>query len=223
MNLPFTVDQFLAVFERYNQTVWPFQILANLIALFAIAFAVKRIPHTEKTISAIMAILWLWIGVVYHLIFFSPINPAARAFGALNIVQGFVFLYYGVIKSRLAFQYRSDGFGMTGSLLILYGLIIYPVLGYFLGHVYPKSPTFGLPCPTTIFTFGMFLWTGAKVPKITLVIPLIWSFIGFSAALTMGIYEDVGLLVAGVVGTTLVIVRDKNMRDGGREVPAGTF
>jgi hypothetical protein len=218
MNLPFTVDQFLAVFEQYNQTVWPFQILSNLLAIFVIAFAVKRIPHTDKIISAILAILWLWIGVVYHLIFFSPINPAARAFGALNIVQGFVFLYYGVIKSRLVFQYRSDNYGMTGSLMILYALIIYPVLGYFLGHVYPKSPTFGLPCPTTIFTFGMFLWTGTRVPKITIVIPLIWSFIGFSAAVTMGVYEDIGLLVAGVVGTVLVILRDTRMKYISQEV-----
>lgn len=40
-------------------------------------------------------------------------------------------------------------YGMTGSLLMLYAMMIYPALGYFLGHVYPKAPTFGVPCPTT--------------------------------------------------------------------------
>jgi hypothetical protein len=83
------------------------------------------------------------------------------------------------------------------------------VLGYLFGHVYPKSPTFGLPCPTTIFTFGLLLWTKTKFPKAVLVIPFLWSLIGFSAALTMGIHEDIGLLVAGVLGTVLLLLRER--------------
>jgi hypothetical protein len=88
-------------------------------------------------------------------------------------------------------------------------LLIYPVLGYFLGHVYPHSPTFGLPCPTTIFTFGLLLWADNKVPKYLLVIPLLWSLIGFLAAFQLGVLEDVMLLITGLVATTLIWYRDK--------------
>jgi hypothetical protein len=130
-------------------------------------------------------------------------------FAALNVVQSIVFLIFGVFKPRLSFHFQADIYGITGWLFILYALIGYPFLGYYLGHIYPKSPTFGLPCPTTIFTFGVLLWTKARIPKTVLVIPFLWSVIGFSAALTMGIREDIGLLVAGVAGTLLILTRDR--------------
>jgi hypothetical protein len=213
MNLPFTTEQFLAVFEQYNQTVWPIQIFLNLVALCALILAVRRTTQSDKIISAILAFLWLWIGIVYHLVFFAPINPAARVFAGLNILQGLMFVYFGLFRPRLSFQFKPNFYGITGSILILYALIIYPVLGLFLGHQYPKSPTFGLPCPTTIFTLGLLLWTSARIPKAILIIPFIWSLIGFSAALTMGIHEDIGLLVAGIAVTTMVIIRDRKSPD----------
>jgi len=98
--------------------------------------------------------------------------------------------------------------------LILYGMVLYPVLGYFLGHAYPASPTFGAPCPTTIFTFGLLLWTKGRVKWFLLVLPLIWSLIGFGAAVKLGIREDIGLLVAGLVGTIVLLAK----RDGGLAV-----
>jgi len=39
--------------------------------------------------------------------------------------------------------------------------------------------------------------------------PLLWSLIGFGAALSLGIREDFGLLVAGALGTVLLIWRDR--------------
>ena len=207
MNLPFTPDQFLSVFVLYNLTVWPAQIFLNLLALTAIAFVIRPFSSSSRVIGGILAFLWLWTGLAYHIAFFSDINPAAKLFGAFNVLQGMVFLMYGVVRDKLCFGFRPDVRGIVGALLILYALVIYPVLGHSFGHAYPRSPTFGLPCPTTIFTFGILLWTVGKVPKTILVIPFLWSLIGFSAALTMGIHEDVGLLVSGVFGTALVITR----------------
>lgn len=210
MNLPFTLDQFILVFENYNQSVWPFQIILNLLAIGVLVLVLKPLPSSNKMIAAILAFFWLWIGIAYHLAFFSAINPAAYFFALANVLQGVAFLFFGVFKSRLAFRYQTNIFGIIGALFVLYALIVYPVLGYSLGHVYPKSPTFGLPCPTTIFTFGILLWTDAKIPRVVLIIPLFWSLIGFSAALTLGIREDIGLLVAGVVGLALILIRDKH-------------
>jgi hypothetical protein len=96
-------------------------------------------------------------------------------------------------------------------------MVVYPVIGTLLGHAYPQSPVFGVaPCPTTIFTFGLLLWTTAKVPKYVLVIPLLWSLLGVTAAFTLGIREDTGLLVAGVVGTILLIWCDRGTSPEGR-------
>jgi hypothetical protein len=209
MNLPFTTEQFLSVFEQYNQAVWPVQIFLNILGLAAVVLAVKKYAFSDRLIIAILAFLWLWIGIAYHLAFFAAINPGAYAFAALNVIQGIVFITFRGSRKRLSFHFKSDRYGFIGALLILYALVIYPILGYALGHVYPKSPTFGLPCPTTIFTFGLLLWSERGVPKSILILPFLWSLIGFAAALKLGIREDIGLLVAGIVGAGLLLLRDR--------------
>lgn len=209
MNLPFNATQFLQIFENYNNAVWPFQIILNLLALTAISLAFKKMKHRDKIISGILAFFWLWIGIVYHLVFFTTINKGAYLFGVLFIIQGVLFVFSGIVKDKLVFQFRFDANNIVGILLIFYALIIYPIIGHFFGHIYPQQPTFGLPCPTTIFTFGILLWTFKRVPKYVLIIPVLWSIIGFSAAINLGIKEDFGLLVAGLLGLILLIIRDR--------------
>lgn len=209
MSLPFTVEEFLSVFEVYNRSIWPMQILLYGLALAATILAVRKTTFSNKISSAILAFFWLWTGIVYHLTYFTSINQAAYVFGSLFVIQGLIFLFTGVFGSNLSFQFRPDTRGITGSVFILYALVIYPLLGHFLGHVYPASPTFGAPCPTTIFTFGLLLWTDKVFPKYVLGIPLLWSVIGFSAALSLTIREDFGLLIAGLVGTLLIFMRKR--------------
>ncbi len=209
MNLPFTVDEFLSVFARYNVTIWPFQVILNLLGFSAIVLAVKQFPFSNKCIAAILAFLWLWVGIAYHVLFFSSINPAAYGFGALYILQGIVFLYGGVVKGKLSFHFRPNSYGLTGLILLVYGMVVYPMIGYFLGHSYPNAPTFGLPCPTTIFTFGILLLTNSRISWGILIIPVAWSLIGSSAALALGMFEDIGLFVAGVGGAVAIVLREK--------------
>jgi len=211
MGLPFTVEQFMGIFEKYNIAVWPMQIILVLIALLALSLSLRKFSFSNKMISTFLGLFWLWIGVVYHLTYFTSINKAAYIFGVLYIIQGLIFIFVGSMKSKLSFKFQSNSYGIIGSLFILYALVIYPTLGYVFGHVYPKNPTFGLPCPTTIFTFGLLLWTDEIVPKYVLVIPLIWSIIGFGAALSLGVKEDYGLLIAGVLGFILIFIRDRKL------------
>lgn len=204
MQLPFSLDQFLSVFVAYNTAIWPMQIALNLVAVLSIGLCFRaKVP--SRSIAAILGILWLWTGVVYHLTFFQSINPAAMAFGGLCIAEAAVFLYAGVIKQTLEFGVSRGWKAYLGGLFLLYGLLVYPVIGHSLGHVYPAAPTFGVPCPTTIFTFGLLLWTRRPVKWYVILIPLIWSCIGFIAATNLGIREDVGLFVAGIVGTVVLL------------------
>jgi hypothetical protein len=210
MGLPFTVEQFLDVFARYNQAIWPLHLVAYALGLTAVALAWRPSAAGHRLIAAILAACWLWMGVVYHLLFFREINPAAIGFAALFVVEGLLFLWAGVARPRLVFAARADGYGLVGGLLVLYAMLIYPAIGAALGHGYPQSPSFGVaPCPTTIFTFGLLLWTGARVPKRLLVIPVLWALLGVSAATALGIREDLGLLAAGLVAPALLAWRDR--------------
>ena len=207
MNLPFTLEQFLDVFAQYNNTIWPFQIILYLLALGAIFSAAMPASFSQRVVLIVLGFFWLWMGVIYHIVFFSPINPAAYGFGILFVIQGLLFLW-SARKNTITFSVTSGWRDSVGSLFIAYGLVLYPLLGLYVGHVYPSSPTFGAPCPTTIFTFGILIWSRG-LPLYLLIVPVLWSLIGFTAALTLGIYEDVGLLVSGITGTILIVMRSR--------------
>jgi hypothetical protein len=74
MRLPFTTAQFLDVFRQYITAIWPMQIVFILLALAAIYFSVRKGSYSDKIIVITLTILWLWMGIVYHLIYFSTIN-----------------------------------------------------------------------------------------------------------------------------------------------------
>jgi uncharacterized protein DUF6064 len=205
MQPPFSAEQFFEVLRRYNETVWPAQWGFYALALVAVIVAGRgQTPRAGRIVSGILALLWLWMGVVYHLTFFRAINPAATLFGALFIVEAGLLAWTGVWRTRLVFRPQFDWASVMGGLLLLYGLVLYPMLGLALGHRYPATPTFGLPCPTTIFTIGLLLWATPTMPRTVLVIPMIWSALGLSAAVNLGVREDFGLLAAGVLAAVVL-------------------
>jgi hypothetical protein len=72
-------------------------------------------------------------------------------------------------------------------------------------------PTFGLPCPTTIFTIGILAFMISEYPRSVLVVPVLWCLVGAQAAFVLGVAQDMGLIVAGVVGVVLLIKAKKPM------------
>jgi Family of unknown function (DUF6064) len=212
LGIPFTPEQFFGVFEQYNQAIFPTQFVLILLTVTSITLAADPKPTANKTTSVLLGFLWLWAGVVYHLIFFTKISPPAYFFGLLFVFQGLLFLYEGVARNRLSFRADQKIYGIFGAMFIAYALAIYPLIGYALGRIFPSSPTFGVPCPTTIFTFGLLLWADKKVPLSLLIIPVLWSIVGTSAALSFGVKEDFGLLVAATMGTASIIRRNLKLK-----------
>jgi hypothetical protein len=216
MNMPFTVDQFMEVFAKYNLAIWPAQVIAYLLGAMAIFLAIRKREYSGRVISAVLSCFWIWNGAAYHISFFSRINKPAFAFGMLFILQGALFFWSGVIKSNLAFRFRRNAISMVGFLIILYGMVIYPVIGHLLGHSFPHSPVYGVaPCPTTIFTFGLLLWSEKKIPVSLLLIPFIWVVVGGSAAVFLGVREDLGLIVSGLISVSIILLRGRKVRSAG--------
>ena len=209
MKIPFTYDEFLGVFEQYNQDVWPAQLILYALAGIALLAIYRNDTRGRQVLFAVLSLLWAWMGLVYHITYFSAINKGAYVFGLLFLIQGIAFAYLGIIRDNSSFDIRIDIYTITGAVFIVYALIGYPLLGIVLGHVYPRSPTFGVPCPTTIFTFGVLLFSTHRVPFFVLLIPFLWSIVGFSAAFHLDIYEDIGLIISGVVSSVIIAVLRK--------------
>jgi hypothetical protein len=151
-------------------------------------------------IALLLAGLWLWAALAYHLVFFASLNVAAWWFGILFALGAMLFDWFGVVNDRLRFHLAGGAWQITGAILIVSALAVYPALSHTFGHRYPIQATFGLPCPTTIFTIGILLFTAAPVPRAVFIVPVVWSAIGSFAALCLGMVEDFSLLAAGVIG-----------------------
>ncbi len=204
MELPFTVEQFFGVFREYNLAVWPVQVFLVALAVAAIVLVVVPQRWSGVGVSSILAFLWAWIALAYHLALFASINPLAYAFASVSLVCAGLFLWQGVVRRRLEFKLTAGARAAIGFGLIVYALAVYPVLSIYAGHRYPGLPTFGLPCPTTIFTIGLLAFLVAPYPRSPFVIPVLWCLVGVQAAFMFDMPQDLGLAVAGAFGIVLL-------------------
>jgi hypothetical protein len=206
VSLPFTSEDFFGVFARYNEAVWPAQIALNALALFCVVLAFRAGGRPGRWISALLAALWFWTAVAYHFAFFSRINPAAWLFGGVALAGALAFLWLGTVRGRLRFSPVADWRGATGGILIAYALLAYPLLGWLAAHRYPRAPTFGVPCPTAIFTLGILLLAAPPVPRVAYIVPVLWAAVGSVAAFALGVPEDLGLLAAGIAALVAAFI-----------------
>lgn len=207
MNLPFSQEQFYAVFTAYNLVVWPAGVVLGLLAIVLVVAALCFPERAGRPAAFGLAFLWAWIALAYHLAFFWAINPAAPLFAAISLGSAAAFAWVGGVKGRLQFERGLSGRVSMGLAVIVFAFAVYPVIGIVLGHRYPAAPTFGLPCPTTIFTFGVLLMALPRFPKVLVIGPLVWAVIGSAAAFTLGVLQDLGLVIVVGVGMYMLLRR----------------
>ena len=203
--MPFTPADFFDVFRRYNEAVWPLQLVLAAAGLVVVFLAVRPRSNGGRAALLIVASLWLWMGAVYHLMFFRQINPAAAIFGIAFIVQAGLLAWVVTQRRGVALRARPTALGVTGAVMVVYALVLYPLLGLLAGHVYPAAPTFGLPCPTTIFTLGVLLWWEPRPPGVLAIIPTMWAAVGTVAAVQLGVPQDFGLTIAAMIAGPIIM------------------
>ena len=208
--MPFSASEFLDVFRQYNSAIWPMQLALAAAGVGCGVLVIRGGARASRIIAMVLASLWAWMAGAYHFAFFASINPAAIVFGSVFIAEAVLLFWYGVRREQLRFAFSRDSYGLVGAIMSAFALICYPILGFALGRRYPEAPTFGLPCPTTIFTLGFLLLARGPGVKVAVAIPFLWSLLGAFAATRLGVTEDYSLLVAGVVTLALVIWRDRS-------------
>jgi hypothetical protein len=206
--LPFTVDEFFNVFRLYNEALWPAHIALTVLAVAGIALSVRQHAGDLRWVSAILALLWLWMAVAYHATFFRTVNPAAWLFAGAFALQGLLFARqaWRRASSPVVRPASSHPRAVIAIALVTYALVVYPIIGWIVGHRYPASPTFGVPCPTTIYTLGVLVWWAPLARWGLLLIPVAWSVVSVSAATRLGVPEDWGLPVAAALAVAAVFL-----------------
>jgi len=117
MQLPFAREEFLDLFAAYNAAVWPAVILLWVTSVLACVWLLSSRRRHDRWISGLLTVHWAWAAAVYHLAFFTRINPVARLFAAMFLVQAALFFWLGVVRRRLSFTSRRTTWTLAGSIL----------------------------------------------------------------------------------------------------------
>lgn len=215
------IEDFFSTLQIYNETVSPITVLTFILGLLTVYLVSKRSNQASRFVAFILSFLWIWSGLVFHILFFGPTEVEFLGItltgvwyfsGFLFILQSLIFLVYGPIKNTLSFSLDLTPCSIVGSGFVIYSMIIYPLIGGLTGYIYPKYPIFGTaPCPVTIFTTGILLWTNKKVPLLAIIIPFIWGIMGIMPVLLANVYADIGLIVSSIIGFPLIFLHNKNI------------
>jgi hypothetical protein len=195
MQLPFSREDFFDLFAAYNGALWPAVVALWVASVLAAVWMLSSRRSHDRWLSGLLVIQWAWSAVAYHVVFFTRINPAAWLFAAIFLLQATVFFWSGVIRGHLAFMASRTVWTKIGWFLVVYALL-YPAINAVEHGNILSIPTFGLPCPTTIFTAGLLL-LAMPHSRIFSIVPIVWSVIGGSAAFLLGVSADYALPVAG--------------------------
>ena len=196
MQLPFTREQFFDLFVAYNEVLWPAAMALWTASALIVALRLSVRHSHDRWVSALLVGHWAWSALAYHVAFFTRINPAAWVFAALFLGQAVLFFRVGVVQRRLSFAPWGNAWAPLAWVLIAYSLA-YPAINALDHRSLLRIPTFGLPCPTTIFTAGVLMLATPRSWGLSTV-PVLWSVIGGSAAFLLGVRADVALPIAGM-------------------------
>ena len=203
--MPFTSDQFFGVFALYNPTFIVVVVVLWLASAGMVAFVSRDPERRSRTLSLFLAVLWLWNAVAYQALFFTRINPAAWLFAVLFAVQAVLF-WWSTAGRSIAYFLSIGWRRRIGQGVVAYALA-YPFLTIALGHSYPETPTFGVPCPTAILTIGLLVGARGHLPLTLAIVPIVWGFIGGSAAVLLAVPTDYILLGSGLLLTAILVVQ----------------
>jgi uncharacterized protein DUF6064 len=202
--LPFTSDQFFSNFAEYNRSFWFVAVAFWCVTAGMLASTWRQPERRSRTLAFLLALLWTWNAVAYHVWLFTRINPAAWLFAALFLAEAALLVDAGIRKQIEFFSSSKSWRNVVGMTLAVYSLA-YPFVTIASGHVYPATPTFGVPCPTAILTIGLLLTVRGRLPARLAAVPTLWGFVGGSAAVLLAVPADYVLLAAGVLQAGVVI------------------
>ena len=219
MQLPFTREQFFDLFGAYNGILWPAAVALWIASAVIVAARLTAPRPHDRWIGALLVWHWAWSALAYHVAFFTRINPAAWLFAALFLGQAVLLFRVVVIQRRVSFAPWANAWAPLAWGLIAYSLA-YPVINAIDHRSLLRIPTFGVPCPTTIFTAGVLMLATPRFWSLSTV-PVIWSAIGGSAAFVLGVPADVALPVAGVALAIFSMRRTAPQHRPGSRVVSG--
>lgn len=204
--LPYTAETLFALFDEYNRAIRPLPGLALFLMAGVLMLVIRARQDRSRLVLGILAAGWLWTGIVYQLFFFSGINFAAPAYGAVFIFQGLLLAWTGVFRQRTVLHFDRGFIGWAGIRIAIISAVILPVIDWQSGVGWTDVRLALIaPGATAGFTLGILMMSKGPIPLHLAAIPVLWSLVAGAHAWVLGIPQDYVLPVLGLIALIAAI------------------
>jgi hypothetical protein len=193
----------------YNEATWPVQVVMIVAAAYlTYRVCAKPGPKTDAWMKALLAFAFAWNGTVFFLVFVK--NPISMIIGTPLFVVVSVLFVVDIFAKKTRFRF-PEGAWMRGFTIVWMLLaFLYPLIGWPLGHVYPRVLLPVFPCPLTVFATALVAAAVPNVDRKVFIALLPWGLLGLPKCFgALDCYEDCVLFAAGVYGLVVLV---KNWR-----------
>jgi hypothetical protein len=196
----------------YNEATWPVSV-AMIVAVAALTYRVFCKPNarTDVWTNAFLSLAFAWNGVVFFLLYAK--NPISTFTGAPLFVAISLLFALDILTKKTHFRPPEATWKQAITVLWIGLVFLYPVIGWPLGHVYPKVLLPVFPCPLTVFAIALVAAAAPNADRKVFILLLPWALMGLPKCFgALDCYEDCILFAAGVYGL-IVLVRTWKTRE----------
>jgi hypothetical protein len=184
----------------YNETMWPIVMVMTVAAAFlTYRLFFKPGVTTDVWIKAFLSFAFAWNGIVFFLIYVK--NPISTFTGVPLFLVLSVLFAVDIRVQKTHFQLPEATWKKALTVFWIALVFLYPVVGWPLGHVYPKTLLPMFPCPLTVFAIALVAAAAPKVDRKVLILLLPWALMALPKCFgALDCYEDCILFASGVYG-----------------------
>ncbi len=180
--LMFSRETYYRLFERFNQALWPWQLVLLVVGLGMVALARRRDPTSRLGTVAAVALCWALVAWLFHWERFREIHLAAGFFAAAFVLEAVLLLVWGVRRAHT--PPGADRLDPVGVWIMLFGMMVQPLIGPLLGRPWSSLEWFGAaPDPTISVTLGLLLAARGRWPLWC--IPVFYALVSGATLWTM--------------------------------------
>ena len=173
--LLFSPRTYYRMIERYNESVWPAQLLTTALGVAILAALRSPSPRQGRIIATVLAVLWMWVAWAFLLQRYATINWAIKFVVPLFVLEALLLMWWGGIRGELSFEAGPHARARLGAALFVAAVLVYPTLAVIMDRPWRQAEVFGAaPDPTAIGTVGLLLMTNTRVRWGLLPVPLLW-------------------------------------------------
>lgn len=193
--LLFSPRTYYRMIERYNEALWPVQVLMLLIgaALLWLLYSPASGRVRQRMASGLLATIWAFVAVAFLWKRYATINWAASYYAWLFAIEA-------VLLAGVTFRPGRDVPSKVGVGLFVLSVTLYPLLAPLLGRTWRGAEMFGVaPDPTVLATLGLLVMAEGPLRSWSMVIPLLWCVVSWATRWAMGSPEAWLLALTPVV------------------------